>query len=43
MSLATTGSERVREAALGAFAALLGIVFLVLLAADQAHAVAGVL
>lgn len=41
-SLAPTGAGRLREAALGAFAALLGIVFLVLLAADQAHVVAGV-
>jgi hypothetical protein len=42
MSLAPTGAERLREGALGAFAALLGIVFLLLLAADQAHVVAGV-
>ena len=43
MSLAATGPERLREAALGAFAALLAVVFALLLAADQGRAVAGVL
>ncbi len=40
MGLAPTGAERLREGALGAFAALLGIVFLLMLAADQGHVVA---
>lgn len=40
---AQTGAERLRAAALGGFAALLAIAFLVLLAADQAHVVAGAL
>jgi len=42
MSLAPTGAEPLREAALAAFTALLGIAFLLLLAADQTRAVAGV-
>lgn len=41
MSLAPIGAARLREAALGVFAALLGVVFLLLLAADQARVVAG--
>jgi hypothetical protein len=40
---APTGAERVRVAALSAFATLLAIAFLALLAADQARVVVGVL
>ena len=43
MSVTAVGAERVREAALGAFAALLAVVFFLLLAADQGRVVAGVL
>jgi hypothetical protein len=42
-SLRPAAAERLRQAALGAFAALLGIVFLLMLAADQARAAAGAL
>lgn len=41
-SLAPARQELLREAALGAFATVLGIVFLLLLAADQARVAAGV-
>lgn len=43
LGLASAGAERLREAALAIFAALLAVVFLLLLAADQAPVVAGAL
>ena len=43
MSVTAIGPERMREAALGGFAALVALVFILLLAADQGHVVAGVL
>lgn len=41
MNLVPAGAGRLREVTLGAFAALLGIVFLVLLIADEARVAAG--
>lgn len=41
-SLSPTGEQRLRELALGLFAAFLGVVFLVLLVADQVQVASGI-
>lgn len=41
LTLTPTGTERLRATALGAFTALLGVAFLLLLAADQAYVASG--